>query len=348
MTETMQAFRCVSSSATDIGCVRSLNEDATLERPEIGLWAVADGMGGHEAGDVASRTIVEHLYQIEPPLDPAGFQRDVRWRVQEAHRSLRREAERRGNGKTIGSTVVALLVSGQHCVCLWAGDSRLYLLRDGELRQVNRDHSLVQDMVDAGQLDAAKAESHPHANVITRAVGAAEELALEKWQGTLCAGDRLMLCSDGLTRYVPEDEIADTLHQAKIEDAAAALVEAALAHETRDNVSVIAVECQALDPADEDLADTLPRSSGRPEAPKTAAPPTPPAQPAPGGDGDVLLDRILAGEADPDPAGSKDLSDDRPADTAAGEGAGPAEGGESKGWGGLLGRFISSNPERKD
>jgi len=331
MTETVQGYRYVSSSATDIGCVRSLNEDAILDREEIGLWAVADGMGGHEAGDVASQTIVEYLRRIEPPLDPASFQRDVRWRVLEAHQALRRESERRGNAKTIGSTLVALLVSGPHCVCLWAGDSRLYLLRDGELRQVNRDHSLVQDMIDAGQLDPSQAESHPHANVITRAVGAAEELELESWQGTLRAGDRLMLCSDGLTRYVPEDEIADTLRQAKIGDAADALVQAALKHETRDNVSVIAVECQPADPSDDDLADTLPRAGRRPEAPQTAAPL------APGGDGDVLLDRILAGESGPAPDDPADGADDESADE-----------GKSQGWGGLFGRRRPSGSERKN
>ena len=288
MTGPAQDFRCVSSSATDIGCVRALNEDALLERAEIGLWAVADGMGGHESGDFASRTIVEALGRLAPPRDAASFSRDVQWHIREAHEALREEAVRRDGAKTIGSTVVTLLVSGPGFICVWAGDSRLYHLRDGTLRQVSRDHSLVQEMVDAGSLEAAEAESHPHANVITRAVGASAELELETAHGTLLAGDRLLLCSDGLTRYVPDSEIAEILVSAEVKEAAGLLVHTALERRTRDNVSTIVVACEAAMGAEDDLADTLPRARSTRSGAPTKASGLPDA-----GEGDHILDRIL-------------------------------------------------------
>ncbi len=331
MTGPVQAHRCVSSSATDIGCVRALNEDALLERAEIGLWAVADGMGGHEAGDFASRTIVESLSRVTPPLDAASFLRDVQWHIRAAHQALLEEAARRGSAKTIGSTVVALLVFGQEFTCVWAGDSRLYLLRDCALRQVTRDHSLVQDLVDAGSLDAAEAENHPHANVITRAVGAAAELALDKSHGQLGPGDRLLLCSDGLTRYVPEDEIAGILIRAEVEDAAAALVQAALLHQTRDNVSAIVIDCHAATGTEDDLADTLPRTRGAVSGAPVEVADLPVAT-----EGDQILDRILnegrAGHA-PEPLDSGDTG-----------GADPEPAGRS----GLFGRFNPAGKDPKD
>lgn len=337
MNEAVPSYRYLSSSATDVGCLRELNEDALLERPEIGLWAVADGMGGHESGDLASRTIVDSLFKIEPPLDPVSFLRDVQWRIRAAHQALLREAAERRKDQTIGSTVVALLVSGPEFTCVWAGDSRLYLFREGTLRQVTRDHSLVQDMVDAGQLDADLADTHPHANVITRAVGAAEELTLDKQSAGLKAGDRLLLCSDGLTRYVPHDEIADILGRTDIAEAAPALVRAALAHKTRDNVSVIVVACEPADDSDDDLADTLPRARGRAHAPHADLEPapepsggnTPPSAASPVTDdgGDAELDRILSDQVSEPPTGTEsDKQRDR---------------------GGILGRFRPSNP-RKD
>jgi serine/threonine protein phosphatase PrpC len=338
MTESTQNFRYLSSSATDVGCTRALNEDALLERPEIGLWAIADGMGGHESGDLASQTIIESLFRIEPALDPAGFLRDVQWRIRVAHQALRREAARRETQSTIGSTVVALLISGQEYTCVWAGDSRAYLLRDGKMSQITRDHSLVQEMVEAGQLEPEQAESHPRANVITRAVGAAEDLELERRTDRFRPGDRIMLCSDGLTRQVPEAEIAEILRNSKIAEAAPALVQVALEHKTRDNVSVIVVACEPAGENEDDLADTLPRASrrsaaslsdldagaGAPEAPAASIVP----EFATERSGDAELDRILSVD-------SQQGKDSRP------------EVQKSRIWGGLFGRFRASD-EKKD
>jgi serine/threonine protein phosphatase PrpC len=230
-----------------VGRVRSLNEDALLDRGDIGLWVVADGMGGHAAGDFASQAIVDALGQVAPPSGGSSFLRDVEERIQVAHAALRRESLARGSGGIIGSTVVALLAWNRHYACVWAGDSRLYLLRDGALRQVSRDHSLVQDLVDAGELAPEQAESHPQANVVTRAVGAVEHLVLDKTHEQISVGDMFLLCSDGLTRHVSDQEIAAVLTDETAPGAAQVLIDLALERGARDNVTTVVVRCELED-----------------------------------------------------------------------------------------------------
>ncbi len=261
-----------SAGATHVGLVRKLNEDAWLARPDLGLWVVADGMGGHAAGDVASRMIVSALDSIGQARGAAGLIADVKARLQGAHDRLRAQT---GGDRVMGSTVVALIIAGDRFVCLWAGDSRLYLLRGGTLTQVTHDHSHVQDLVDAGLLRAEDADHHPQANVITRAVGAAETLELEERSSRLEPGDVLLLCSDGLSRTVPEGEIRDALANGPADATAPALIDLALQHGTRDNVSAVVVRCPAgtgsgvaadpaaadpaaADPGDGDEEPTLP------------------------------------------------------------------------------------------
>ncbi len=252
MNEPVQSFRFVVSCGTDVGRVRSLNEDAFLDRTEIGLWVVADGMGGHAAGDFASRTIVDGLEQIAPPSDGSAFLREVEDRIQIAHAALRRESDARGSGGIIGSTVVVLIAWNRHYACVWAGDSRLYLLRDGVLRQVSRDHSLVQDLVEAGELAPEQAESHPQANVVTRAVGAVEDLVLDKTHQLIAIGDVFLLCSDGLTRHVSDPEIAVVLTGEAAPEVAQVLIDLALERGARDNVTAVVVRCELEDGASGD------------------------------------------------------------------------------------------------
>jgi serine/threonine protein phosphatase Stp1 len=143
----------------------------------------------------------------------------------------------------IASTVVVLIARHGHFACLWAGDSRAYLLRDGALARVTRDHSLVQELVDGGQITDAEAEHHPRANVITRAVGAeADMVELDKVTGRLTGGDRFLLCSDGLSKELSDPEMADILRADGPETAAERLVEAALARHARDNVTAVVLE----------------------------------------------------------------------------------------------------------
>jgi protein phosphatase/serine/threonine-protein phosphatase Stp1 len=190
----MTTERIRSWHATHNGTKRKHNEDTWVDRPDLGIWAVADGAGGHQAGEVASGMIAEALDSLPPGLSAPELLGAVRARIAETHRALREEAARRGGNTMIASTLVALLARGEHFACLWAGDSRAYMVRDGEMRQITKDHSLVQELVDSGTIAAEDAESHPHANIITRAVGAdIDDLVLDKVSGRLQHGDRFLL-----------------------------------------------------------------------------------------------------------------------------------------------------------
>jgi protein phosphatase/serine/threonine-protein phosphatase Stp1 len=224
------------------GAKRKHNEDSYVDRPDLGVWAVADGAGGHQAGEVASSMIAEALEAITPGLSPSELLAEVRLAIERTHEALRNEAARRGPDVVVASTVVVMLARGEHFACLWAGDSRAYLLRHGVLRQITRDHSLVQELVEAGAIRPEEALNHPRGNVITRAVGAElDDFMLDKVSDRLVPGDRFLLCSDGLCKTLPEDEIAGLLGAG---DGAApqALVDAALAARVSDNVTAVTVE----------------------------------------------------------------------------------------------------------
>jgi len=233
-------WRFRSSAATHAGAVRTQNEDSYVDRPDLGLWAVADGAGGHEAGDVAARIITDTLRAIPTGLAAADLLAEVRLRLAAAHNALAAEAARRGGDAILASTVVVLLVCEGHFACLWAGDSRAYLLRDGQFRQLTRDHSVVQELFDTGAISAAETQHHPAANVITRAVGA-ETLELDKFIDRLAPGDRFLLCSDGLFKTLPEDELADMLSVPQ-DDVADRLIAAALDRQADDNITAVTLE----------------------------------------------------------------------------------------------------------
>lgn len=230
-----------SVALSHIGLVRETNEDSILALPDRGLWVVSDGMGGHEAGDFASRTVVETVAMLPPGLDPSGLMHGVREALQAANAAIRAESQRRDHA-VIGATVVALIVTEGHFVAFWAGDSRLYRLRGGEVELLTTDHSVVADLVLAGRLTWDEAERHPQANAITRAVGVSDALQLDKILGDVAPGDRLLLCSDGLSRYVGTPALRDILRGAPFEAVGDRLLEAALAGGGADNVSAIVVE----------------------------------------------------------------------------------------------------------
>ena len=232
-------MRFQSWAVSHPGAVRTPTEDAFVDRSDIGLWAVADGAGGHEAGEVASGMLKDVLDAIPPGLSASELLAQVRLRVAEVHQALRDEAEKRGPRSMIASTLVVLLARDGHFACLWAGDSRVYLLRGGTLAQVTRDHSLVQELVDAGTITAEEADGHPRANVITRAVGATEALELDKVSNRLAAGDRFLLCSDGLNKTLSDAELAELLADPGPADR---LVDEALTRRATDNITVVAVE----------------------------------------------------------------------------------------------------------
>lgn len=240
----MDALQWHSSARSDVGRVRKINEDSHLDSGKFGLWVVADGMGGHAAGDLASSSIVAALADIAMPDSLSQLVDVVEERLFAVNRQLRDEAARR-EGQMIGSTVVALLAWRRHCICLWAGDSRVYRLRAGILEQLTRDHSQVEEMIDQGELLREDAASHPAANVITRAVGADDELFIDLALYDLEAGDCFLLCSDGLYKEVADEEIAIHLAAHGVEEASQALLNLALDRGARDNVTVIVVQVAA-------------------------------------------------------------------------------------------------------
>ena len=264
-----------SGAATHAGAANRLNEDAFVNRPDLGLWAVADGAGGHESGEVASAEVAGLLQTIDAGLSAAEMLLEVRSRLEAAHARLHAEASRHGDGAMVATTVVVLLARDDHFACLWAGNSRAYLLRDHTLTKITRDHSLVQALVESGTISEAEAIGHPQANVITRAVGAdSDVLELEKRTGQLMAGDRLLLCSDGLSKTLPEEQLAELLSG---DDAtgAARLVMAALTAQATDNITAVTIDFSAGDgPAVMEAKAAGAPASTSPEAAPQSSPST--------------------------------------------------------------------------
>ncbi|NOT11216.1 MAG: type VI secretion system-associated protein TagF [Methylococcaceae bacterium] len=226
-----------SHSRTDIGKRRKCNEDALLDKPEAGMWVVADGMGGHQAGDVASQMIINTLNSLNLDSDLSESIRQVRQSLKQVNDDLRDLADSRFNHQIVGSTVVVMLGSGRQAAFLWAGDSRLYQLRAGRLRQLTVDHT--DDPDDDGN---GYGESLKKNNVITRAVGAHDELLLDCETIEIHEGDVYLLSSDGLDKEVRFDEIEKTLTLYNISASVDQLVDLALDRNARDNVSVIIVK----------------------------------------------------------------------------------------------------------
>jgi protein phosphatase len=240
----MTPFRFETAARSHPGRVRSNNEDAFAVNATAGLWAVADGMGGHAYGEQASRLICERLGALPMAADAPSLLASVESALRDCQEELLRGDAFAGEA---GSTVVVLLACGAHYAVLWAGDSRAYLWRDGGLECLTRDHNVVAELVERGELPLEQARDHPWRNRITNAVGVVERLELDATQGALGAGDVFLLCSDGLTSEVDEAEIAIRLAPT-LEAAADSLLEEALARGGRDNVTLVLVQARAADP----------------------------------------------------------------------------------------------------
>lgn len=233
-----------SAARTHTGNVRKVNEDSILEKPESGLWVVADGMGGHAAGDVASQMLVNKLQEIPDDFGTlSNFVNGIEDLILEVNDLIRERSVAEFSGKTMGCTVVTLLIKGDVGVCLWAGDSRLYRLRGRELESISSDHSQVNEMIEKGLLQPDEARAHPRSNVITRAVGAARKLFLDVSLMEVCAGDRYLLCSDGLYGELEDEQIRDTMLVSQcVEKCVDSLVSIVLEGPAKDNLSVVLVE----------------------------------------------------------------------------------------------------------
>lgn len=236
------AFSWHSHGVSNVGKVRKLNEDSMLERPEVGMWVVADGMGGHAAGDVASQMIVNSLKKIHEGLSLERYIDDIEDKLIEVNSKLLEKAKESRKRTTIGSTVVILVTYDNYCVYMWAGDSRLYRLRDGELRQMTTDHSQVEQYVKHGLITREEAAVHPHGNMITRAVGATPELYIDMDIQELQKGDRYLLCSDGLTKHLNDIEFQQMLKSGTVEETCQKLIDLTLERGAGDNVTAILVD----------------------------------------------------------------------------------------------------------
>jgi serine/threonine protein phosphatase PrpC len=233
----------VTAALSHVGKVRTVNEDRLLTRDDLALWAVADGMGGLGGGDIASGALVDSLDTIPAGTSGAALLDAIEDRVATVNGYLRAHAAANG-GRMLGTTLAALVIQDAHCGCAWSGDSRIYRVRKGALVQLTRDHSEVQELVDRGILDADEARSWPGRNVITRAVGVYEQVELEFRQDDVNPGDRFILCSDGLTNHVADDEIARYVAGYEPGKACEFLVALTLQRGATDNVTLIVVGCE--------------------------------------------------------------------------------------------------------
>lgn len=249
------SLRWTYAGRSHIGRVRDLNEDAWLAEPAFGAFAVTDGMGGHAAGEVAARMAVEALSErlaaLTADATAAAAYDALEEGILAANRAILEEAERDPRKRGMGTTVTALMLlpAGQ-----WAlghvGDSRAYLLRDGGCRRLTEDHTVVQELVRKGHLTSEQARVHPRASVLTRALGVEPKVPVDKRGGQLLAGDRFLLCSDGLTAMLSEGRLAALAGaNGTAETVTERLVEAALAAGGADNVTVVVVDVEAEEPA---------------------------------------------------------------------------------------------------
>ena len=238
------SFTWRSAALTTRGNVRAHNEDAVLELPEAGLWLVADGMGGHKAGDVASNAIVTALSTMRRRSRPSVLLDEIEDRLAAVNERLYRASLEDGAGVS-GSTVAVLVALERHVLSLWAGDSRIYRCRAGRLAQLTRDHSETQEQVDEGVISAEVAENREVSNVITRAVGGANELFLDLELTELQNDDCFLLCSDGLYREVPKADLQKHLSGSDPAAICDGLIRQALTGLCRDNASAVVVRFAA-------------------------------------------------------------------------------------------------------
>lgn len=239
-----QALSWSSATASHAGSVRENNEDCFLDAGARGLWTVADGMGGLAAGDVASLNVINALDRFEPSGDLAA---DVDW-LEDCLISVNRLLRQRHEwapAKNMGSTVALLLVHRQIAIIMWAGDSRVYRFRNGALSLLTEDHSYVEELIRHGKVRREEANTHPAANIISRAVGIEDSLFMDLDYTPVADGDVYLICTDGLYRELNDAEIAECLGLGSIEESRDRLLQGALDAGAKDNVSLIVAKASA-------------------------------------------------------------------------------------------------------
>ncbi|GAA0781650.1 serine/threonine-protein phosphatase [Roseibium denhamense] len=230
---------------TDVGCVRTENQDAFFVDEKLGVFAVMDGAGGMTNGAQASCLVREALQDLSTPRDAEDLLDQFERRVIEAKANIDKVAAE-ANGVMMGTTIAALLTFERNFACLWAGDSRVYRFRQGGLEQITTDHTEAQELVDQNVLTKDEAKTFSRRHVITKAIGSDIDLELEMVSGNLRAGDRFLLCSDGLTGLIDDSVIATILRTGAAETAAKELLAGALNSGGSDNVTVLVVDIDEL------------------------------------------------------------------------------------------------------
>jgi len=250
-----------SSATTHVGMVRKVNQDSYAERTDIGVWAVADGMGGHEAGEVASATVTDSIKTLQPAENIEEMVKAVEQSIMDANHELTEQASSYDSQRVPGSTIVVLIIKGNQGALVWAGDSRIYRRRDNVVTLLTRDHSHVQDLVEQGVILESEAESHPMANVITRAVGISDPLELDSMWIDVREDDQYLLCSDGLSRLVTNEELGSMMANKDSEEVTQSLLHTALVRGARDNVTLICVKnCDNTEASADSDETTAPHS----------------------------------------------------------------------------------------
>lgn len=238
------SFQISSHGVTDTGHVRTKNEDSILVHEDENVWIVADGMGGHHAGDFASQTITNNLslFKQHASLDDSILLLEEN--ILNSNAIIRKKSFKLGRNATIGSTVVCVYIWRNLLFTLWAGDSRLYRYRAGTLERLTEDHSYVEELVRMGKIAACEAEEHPAANVVLKAVGIDDHLCIDFEYYELQDGDIYIVCSDGLYKDLEESKIGPIIeaHPENMNDLAEALLEASLAAGGTDNTSIITMK----------------------------------------------------------------------------------------------------------
>lgn len=237
-------LRYRSAARTHSGCVRSVNEDSLVARDDAALWVVADGMGGHANGQWASQTLVAQFETLS--LDGASETRATALvgALEAGNKVIINAAQ--AAGSQMGTTAVMIHLNGPDLLCLWVGDSRCYRSRQGELVQLTRDHTVVQELVDRGALAPEDMEAHPMSHVLSRAVGAEPGVRYDGFRDVALAGDHYLLCSDGLTKVVSNDIISNLLALPNINLAADRLLAETLERGAPDNVSLVVVAVEEV------------------------------------------------------------------------------------------------------
>ncbi len=251
------SFHWSSASRSHPGRVRENNEDACLDQSTQGLWAVADGMGGHTLGEFASGLAVKGLMDLPAAQDLEQRVAAAMDRLQEVNRRLRDEAQWR-EVPLIGTTIAALVAAGSLCSCLWAGDSRIYLFRDGHLKQLTRDHNHLEAARSRRVSRSDDTLVRPRKNLITRALGAEDTLDIDRTNVELMDGDIFLLCTDGLSNEVSELSIEQALLPGVCSMACDALLDMALDREARDNITVVVVRAENPSSPDRTIIQRMP------------------------------------------------------------------------------------------